>query len=410
MNSTLKVFALILALSSAAGAQVAPAATSAGSLPLSNRLYYAFRYSQTAVKGGAIGTWQTSNLSGTADYANASVRAPFVMEYSGGYTWTIQGPSYGSGLFQRMFISQSGVWRKWLLTVSDDASYLPQAPTTGFSGIAGIGDPIGTPSPTPVSSQSILTLNTHVVHNMATGSLENKLTAATSFSGQGNYELLRFPNGDGLDTDTYAVTGQVTHRLDGRDSVFGSYQYSRYSYPQYALTFETQTGPVGFRRLLSRKLSTSIAAGPMWITSSNQTVVPSKLTYMLNGKVEYSSKPTMISAGYNHAANGGAGYLLGATWDSVDGNMTRSFGPNFQLGLTGGYDHTAGMSGNGSAKGVVGGTQATWQISRNFIAFANYTGIHQTTTGSLPANVLDQTLHTVGFGVGYSPRNNHFKQ
>jgi len=80
------------------------------------------------------------------------------------------------------------------------------------------------------------------------------------------------------------------------------------------------------------------------------------------------------------------------------------------IGLTGGYDRTAGMINNGSANNAVGGTQATWQVSRNIIAFVNYTGAYQTTTAALSSNALNQVLQTVGFGVGFSPRITHFKQ
>jgi hypothetical protein len=410
MKATLKFLAFFFALSAAASAQVAPAATAAGGLPANGKLYYAFRYGQTAEFGGGLGTWQTSNLSATADYANGSVRAPFSVDYGGGYTWTITGPDYSSGLFQRMYLTLGGVWHKWAVLVSDDVSYLPQSPFTGFSGIAGIGEPIGTPNPAPVSSQSILTLNTHAVENAAMGSIENKLTAATTLSGNGTYELLRYPNNDGLDTDTYTAIGEITHRLDGRDSIIGTYRYSLYTYPDYTSTFETQSGLIGFRRLLSRKLSAAVAAGPMWINSSNQQVVPSKLTYTANGRVIYTSKPTLVGVGYSHGTNGGAGYMLGATWDSLNGDFSRNIGPNLMLGLTGGYNHTAGMINNGATNSVVGGTQATWQLNRNFIAFANYTGIYQTSTSSLPNNVVNQLLQTIGFGIGYSPRNTHFKQ
>jgi hypothetical protein len=416
MKTTLKVLAVLFALSTAASAQVAPAATSASGVPASGRLYYAFRYAQSAEFGGVVGTWQTSTASATANYANGSVRAPLTLDYAGGYTWTLTGPNYGSGVFQHMYVTQGGVWRKWAVSLSDDVSYLPQTPITGFSGIPGIGEPIGTPNPDPSNSQTILSLNTHVVRNFAMGSVENKLSAATTLGGSGGYEMLRYPNNDGIDTDSYSATGEVTHRLDGRDSIAATYLYDSYSYPNYVPTFGTDEGLIGFKRLLSRKLSMNVAAGPLWVYSSNnQNVplaerVPSNLTYAVNGRVDYTSKPTLVEVEYSHGVNGGAGYLLGATGDIVHGNFMYRFGPNVAFGMTAGYDRTAGLTNNGATDNVVGGTQATWQVSRNFIAFANYTGIYQTTTSSLASTAINQVLHTIGFGFGYSPRNTHLKQ
>ncbi len=133
-------------------------------------------------------------------------RHPTNFQYSGGYSWNFTGQSYGSGFFQHLFLGQGFNWRKWKIQLSDDASYAPQTPVIGFSGIPGIGEPIGTTSPAPPSSQTILALNTHEVDNALRGNISHNLSASTSVSGGGSYELLRFPNNDGLNTDN--VTGE----------------------------------------------------------------------------------------------------------------------------------------------------------------------------------------------------------
>ena len=47
--------------------------------------------------------------------------------------------------------------------------------------------------------------------------------------------------------------------------------------------------------------------------------------------------------------------------------------------------------------------QGTWQLGR-LILFANYTGTGQSTSSTLPGNVLNQTLNTFSFGFGLSSR------
>jgi hypothetical protein len=419
MKTTLKVFAFLLMAGASAIAQVAPEAT--GPVGLVNHLEYALRYGQAAEFGGNLGTWQTSNVSGTASYDNGSVRAPFAMQYGGGYTWTLSGPTYGSGLFQRLYLMQGLEGKKWGVTASDNVSYTPQSPVTGFTGIPGTGEPIGIPNPTTGNSQTILTLNTHVVDNSAVGAIEHKLSASTTLNGTGGYEMLRYPNNDGLNTDTYTANGLVTQRLNGRDSLTGNYQYSLFSYPGYTVTFETQAGLFGFSRLLSRKLTVAAAAGPQWIMSTDTQAVPSSLTFAANAAINYISKPTSMSLAYMHGTNGGAGYLLGAKWDSVDGNLSRAFGPTLLVGVTGGYGRTSGLnngtasttttttttgpSSSGATNNYYGGAQVTWRISRTLIAFANYTGLAQSSSVQLPTNVITQFLQTVGFGIGYSPQN-----
>lgn len=410
MKTTLTLIALFAIGSAAASAQVAPAATGPGGVLANRHTYYAVRYGQTAEFGANLGTWQTSNISATLNYDNGSVRKPFEMQYAGGYTWTLTGPKYGSGVFQRMYISQGAEFRKWGVSVSDDVSYLPQSPITGFSGIPGIGEPIGTPNPTQPSGQSIFTLNTHVVDNMALGTLDRKFSAGTTFSGSGGYDMLRYPNGDGLDTDTYIANGLLTQRLDGRDSLTASYQYALYAYPNYTITFETQAGLFGFRRLVTRRLTAAFSAGPQWINSTDTLAVPSSLTFAANATVNYISKPTSLAVAFRHGTNGGAGYLLGAKWDSFNGNYSRDLAQNVVLGVTGGYSRTTGLNSNGITNNYFGGTQATWYIGRNVIAFASYTGLAQSSTSSLPVNAVNQLLQTVGFGIGYSPRDTRPRQ
>ena len=128
-------------------------------------LQYSVRYSETAEFGGTIGNWHTITPSASLDYANGRKGFPFSLEYAGGYTSSLSGPSYSNGLFQRLLVSQGIEHAKWNLLMSDDVSYRPQAPTTGFSGIPGIGEPIGGGTNLP-PGQLILTLNTHALENI----------------------------------------------------------------------------------------------------------------------------------------------------------------------------------------------------------------------------------------------------
>jgi len=105
MKLTLKLVAFLISVCASASAQVAPAATGGGGLPVRNNLNYAFRYSQTAQFGNGY-TLQTSSPSASVDYMNGKERNPFSLNYSGGYIATISGPSYESGLFQRLLLTQ----------------------------------------------------------------------------------------------------------------------------------------------------------------------------------------------------------------------------------------------------------------------------------------------------------------
>jgi hypothetical protein len=101
MKTILKLVAILLTACAAAPAQVVPQASAGPAI-----LQYALRYSQSGVfQSGNQTSWQT-NASAEVDFANGFKRFPFNLNYGGGYTWSLDGPSYATGLFQRLLISQ----------------------------------------------------------------------------------------------------------------------------------------------------------------------------------------------------------------------------------------------------------------------------------------------------------------
>lgn len=426
MNTTLKLLAFCFVTCATAIAQVAPAATGPGGLPIRSNLNYSFRYSQTAQINNGYANTQTSTPSASVGYFNGKQRFPFDLDYAGGYTWTLTGPSYESGLFQHLLLKQGIIWRRWNVQASDNISYLPQAPTTGFSGIPGIGEPIGSTNPTSPTSQTILTLNTHVVDNLVSGQVEHSLNYATAFSVGGSSELLRYPDSNGLDTNTVTANGELSRRLNARNSILGSYRYARYSYPGYSVNLRTDSALFGYERQWTRTVSTNVSAGPQWISSSVSSIVPSSTNALASASINYKLRFTSAGLGYFHGTNGGAGYLLGGgVYDTAEANFSKTFGLDLTIGLTGGYQRTsslnnsgtggstlAGLYSGGTYSGKFGGVQATRRIGRNMIVFANYTGTDQSSNSSATTNtnVLNQMMHVIGFGFGYSPRETHLRQ
>jgi hypothetical protein len=395
----------ICCLASAAYGQVAPAATSSGATSTARGLQYAFRYSQSALLSDQFSTIQTSTVSGSVAYANRSQEKPFDMTYAAGYNWGLSGGDYQTGQFHHMYLSQGINSRRWKLLLSDNVSYLPQSPTTGFSGIPGIGEIIGITNPNPPTSQTILTTNTHVLNNTAQGELEHTLDYATTAAIGGSSDILHFPDGNGFDTRSISANGRIGRRLSGRTSLSGVYAFSQYEYPGTTVAIHTSRVLVGVERRLTRNLSMNLAAGPEWIDSTVTAIIPANLSYAVNAGMYYMRRSTTsLGATYFHGINGGGGYLLGASADTVVGDFFHQIGPNLTFGLTGGYRRTAALNTNGVTNASYGGAQATWRLVRNVIVFANYSGTGQSTSSLLPGNTLNQTLHTISFGFGISSR------
>jgi hypothetical protein len=186
--------------------------------------------------------------------------------------------------------------------------------------------------------------------------------------------------------------------------------FSEYSYPDFTVTIQTNTGYLGYRHKWSRTLTTDVSAGPQWIESSDNAAVPNSTNVSVNAAINYLQRFTSATLSYSRGTNGGAGYLLGAEVDTVNGNFSREFGRNLTMGLTAGYVRTLGLNNNGVTIAKYGGAQATWRLGRNMIVFANYTGTDQTSSSTLPTNALGQLVQVIGFGIGYSPREKHIRQ
>ncbi len=418
MKITLKLVAFLIAVCGSASAQVVPAATGPGGLPVRGNLSYALRYSQTAQFGDGYNL-QTSSPSASLDFVNGKPRTPFNLNFSGGYSGTIAGPSYETGFFEHMLVAQGIVWRRWNVNFSDDVSYLPQAPTTGFSGIPGIGEPIGSPNPAPSSSQTILTLNTHVVNNVTTAGFEHTLNYATTVRAGGSYGLLRYPNGDGLDTTSVEANAGLTRRLNARNLLLANYTFSKYTYPGYTVAFTNDAALLGYQRRWTRYISSSLSAGPQWVGSTVSSIIPSTLSAAASASIDYQRQFTSVGLSYNHGTNGGAGYMLGAQYDTVGANVSREFRLNLTIGLTGGYQRTSSLNNagtgattitSGAISGEYGGVEITRRIGRNMIVFASYTGIGQSSNSPVSANVLSQQVNGIGFGFGYSSPEKHVRQ
>ena len=153
----------------------------------------------------------------------------------------------------------------------------------------------------------------------------------------------------------------------------------------------------------------------------------------LNASVEYQWLHETAAVNYFHGTNSGSGYLLGGKVDNVSANISRGFGRNVSVGLTGSYLRTTSLTAaqpeygqNGQVTivpinfaGVTdakfGGVQATRQLGRYMNAFANYTAIGQSSSIGISTlgyneNLLNGLYQVIGFGIGYSPREMHFKK
>jgi len=389
------------ALCAAARGQVEPAVADGTA-----KFDYDLSYSQTSEFYAAYsGTQQMGVASGDVEYLNGRGRTPFSLTYSGGYIAGISGSESGTGVFQHLLISQGYFTRRGSLSLRDDLGFYPQSPTTGFSGIPGVGYLPGQPGP-PIDS--ILALNVRSLNNTATATFSHELNYNTTFSVDGSYDSIRFPSGGSLDINQVGMRPQVSWRLNALNSASVQYVFSRFNYIGSTFTMETQSVQPGYSRVWSRQLTTSVSAGPEWIGSDDELKLPQTIGLSANAGGTYAAKSTSVSLNFYRSVSAGAG--LGATIgirnSDATAGISRAFGRDLTIGATGSYRNSQGFLQSGSTNGEYGSVNATRRIGEIITVSASYTAFHQTSSLPLETSALNGLAQVIGFSVAYHPREN----
>jgi hypothetical protein len=438
---------LISTMGSFACGQAVPAGTATISLdPNPLTLDGGFRYALSASEIVQLGYYasgevtSSSALSGDIAYTTQSMVHPFSLVFAGGVILPNQS-GQGVRTYVNVTASQGYTTRHWVFNLTDTFSFLPESPTTGLSGIAGVGDigVIPVPGPGTGPAGGILTVSGDRIGNSLRGSAEREIGRATSISGMGSWSVLHFldnSQAEGLDYSLTSGTVALNRRFDARNSGSVSAVYTAFDYsgqqqagPNAATSFQTRGINVSYQRVLSRTLSAGGSVGPLWVSSSNSALIPSTLDVAGSARLEYSSgRSTSASLYYTRGVNGGSGVLPGALADSVGLGAGRAYGRNWVVSLSGAYTRTSGLkdlAGPGSPQGspnpvtpthevyqtVYGGVQLRRRFSTNFSGFFSYTAQNQSTNYSLGAqNALSGTSQTFGIGISFSPRSTSLGQ
>ena len=168
------------------------------------------------------------------------------------------------------------------------------------------------------------------VTNTSSLSLQRQLTGKTSFNASGSYVLIRFlnnsgsttvPSSAGLDSDGDSAGAGLSHRIDARNSLAGNFAYARNTYSGTSSGirqpgFSSQTASLQFTHQFTRKLSTSLAAGPQWTSIDSPGLTPA-LSLFANLSANYTGEFSHASLAYSRSTNSGFGVVGGAISNSV---------------------------------------------------------------------------------------------
>jgi hypothetical protein len=411
--------------SSSASAQALPAAEAAPistgfALPrTAGTLNYGISASESLSWGfyGNQGADSATNLTGDVAYISNSKRDPFSMVFTGGRSWTTSGqPSY---MYESLALSQVIGLGRWTFVLSDSPSYLPGTPTTGLSGVAGVGD-LGV-APVQIggdSVQGVLTNYSSRVANVAVVSAQRQLTGKTSLNASGTYDTTDFLKNSGanqgLDSSSKGGSAGLSHQFDARDSLSGNFGYSEFDYPgngsSMALPgFTSKTASAQFSRKVTRKLSVSAAGGPQW--SSNGLY--QSVSLFADVSASYTGEFSHLSLTYVRSANAGFGVAGGAISNGVSFSAGRTFARVWNCGFTSAYTQSSNLPLPGVASysfhTTVMGGQVSRAIARSLSGYASYTLENQSNSGANnPVDFFSGLSQIAGFGLTFSPSSIHF--
>lgn len=441
MKFRLAVSALLLTTASISYGQAIPAGgtpmspmttnTVGPNLPdLDGIVHYALTASEIAQYGyyGSGVTTYSTILSGDVAYTAKSIVYPTSLTLAGGVILANQ-QAQGTTGYVSAALSQGYVTRTWIFNISDSISFLPQSPTTGLSGIPGVGDLGASPVQGPVAGPAggIFSAAGNRVANALTGSVERQLTRDTSLSGSGTWAKLHFlDSNDAFDNTQIAGTVAVNRRIDARSSASLNAVYSTFSYsgtPNATSQpdIESRGINLAYQWVLSRTFSMSVSAGPQWVSSSNSTLIPTSLNVAATASLSYQRGFTTAAVGYSRGVNGGSGVLPGALSDSIFGSVGHTYGHNWLASLNVGYSRSSGLTqlSNGASlvpvnavfDTVFGGAQVTRRINTHFSGYASYEAQNQSQNNTLAGrNALNGTSQTFAIGVTFTPRSTRLGQ
>ena len=383
-------------------------------------LTYALNASES-VSTGFYGNGDAStstNVSGDMAFLSQSKTHPFNAVYSGAVLAGTQGQPFS--IVQNLALSQTYITRLWDFTVADAVSYLPQSPSVGLSGVAGLGDLGIAPVETgPVTGQSALSRYAPRVTNSSTASAMGRLTAKTSLNATGSMLIERFTGGSSaqglIDSNQASGSLGVSHRVNGRSSVSGNFNLSKITYSPnvYSSAFTVEGANFEYSRQWTRSLSLDASLGPQWTSTTFASRPRTSLDLATNLDATYQSRNTSATLSYVRGTNNGFGVVPGAFSNSVNGSARRTFNRVWNGSATLNYSHGANPASLGlpdfSLNTLVAGVQVSRAISRSVSTYASYSAQHQSTSGiANQSGAFGGLYQSVAFGVTYAPRSVYF--
>lgn len=292
------------------------------------------------------------------DIHHISGSSNLTVAYTGGGMFSSE-KAVSTGTVQQLGFTEKISFRRSVLSILDQLSYLPQAglgfgglgdlPLTG-GGAAGLG-------PGATNQQTILTGQGQNLENSSVVQLQTFLTPRTSITMAGGYSLLRFFGSNLVNSTNMNFQGGYNYELTEHNTLALVYGFNRFGYSNFNNSIDSHTMQAAFGRRITGRLAFQVGAGPEFTffnqgsASSGGTGAgsgaagnpSSRVNWSLNSAVTYQHLRTAFGLNYWHGVTSGSGVVAGSLSDMVTGSITHQMSRTFSSGFTGGYSRNSSL-------------------------------------------------------------------
>jgi len=281
------------------------------------------------------------------------------VNYSGGGRIYDTNQSGANGIFQRLTFSTGFMVRRFQITVNDSFSYSPESngsiggigggsfggvfggglggsiPGSGFSGL-GTGGSFLLPGTLP--NQTILAGQDKRWSNTIGGSVNYALSPRNSLTFAGSYGMLRFIDGNFIDSNSFQGQAGFSRQLNAADSLGFSYGVSLVRFVGVSDKIDSHSFRLNYGRRITGRTAIQLFVGPQVSLFSNpNSGSDTRVNWAMSASVLHNFGRMNANIRYFHGITGGSGVFIGAQTDRVQVGLSRTFGRYWSASFGGGF-------------------------------------------------------------------------
>ena len=351
-------------------------------------------------------SWQPeTSFGGTLQLGFDTVKSQTRLNYNGSAIVYPNG-SPGWRSYQDFGFSQDLKIGRWTLTAADMLNYTPNSPFGGYgyglapAGLTSTSTPVVNPQYVP--NQSVLTPFAASYFNTVVGQVEYGLSRRSSWTASGSYGIVRYPDSDLYNTNQLIASTGYNRSLTAKDSIFGTYNYSQFSYLAYNSNFTSQNVQFGYARKVTGRMSLRVTAGPEFTNAIALGANQKQIQFSGSANLAYSRGYSDIGLSYFAGATGGSGVMTGAQTENFQFTIGHAFSRAWTTSFSAGYSNNSGLVQQQSYNSVFFSPAVRRSINRNLGLSFNYAYQKQLTQSSCVGLVCGNfSRNFVGAGIDY---------